>query len=168
MLFGEEVVMRTFILVMVCLGIFSGCCSHGIDIKVKKSLREDLDKYRTAKINVQSDESKTNIGGSAYSESSFINVELFSILKDRGISTSYRETDTADLKVECLFRRSIGCPHVGRHLKIEFKHTSFVNLKFIDAKTNQVIGEVDCTRPSFKRLPGTYIKLMFDELTKKY
>ena len=72
-----------------------------------------------------------------------------------------------DLKVECLFRRSIGCPYVGRHFNIEVKHTSFVNLKFIDVKTNQIIGEVECTRPKFKRLFGTWIKLIFEAVSHK-
>ena len=33
-------------------------------------------------------------------------------------------------------------------------------------KTNQIIGEVECSRPFFKKLPPTFIELMFDELMK--
>ena len=33
-------------------------------------------------------------------------------------------------------------------------------------KTNQIIGEVECSRPFFKKLPATFIELMFDELMK--
>lgn len=140
-----------------CLFALCGCCGgQGIDINVKKNLKTNLDKYKTVYINLQ-----TLCGSST---GSYINVELHSIFDNRGMSISYGDTPPSHLKVECVFRSSIGCLHIGRHFNIEFVHTTVVNIKLIDVKTNETIGEVECKRPCFKRLPPGYVRLMFDRL----
>lgn len=170
MLSELAVTTKTLVLTMICLGMFFGCCDQSIDIKVKKGLSTTLDKYHTARINVQNADQKTSTkrisDSSSEAEASYIDTEIFITLENMGISISRRETDAVDLEVECLFTRRIGCPDVGRHLNIEFKHTSFVSLKLIDLRANEIIGEVECKRPFFKRLPGGYIRRMFDELMK--
>jgi hypothetical protein len=166
----KEIITRILVLAMICLGAFSGCCSGGIDIKVKKSLSTSLDKYHMAEINVQDKDYKTYIEKTSDSSSEntrfYIDLMLSSLLRERGISRACGDKDAVDLRVKCLFGRRFGCPSVGRHLIIEFKHTSFINLKLIDAKTDEIIGEVESKKPFCKRFPGEFIELIFAELMK--
>lgn len=157
--------------VIICLCILSGCCSKGIDIRVKKDMTVNLNKYHLATIVVQdykygNDEKKSNQDVRSSSSRIYIDIELFKLLREKGLEVTYGDKDPVDLKVECYFQRRIGCIDIGRHFNIECRHTSLVNLKFIDVKTKKIIGEVECERPSYKRMPPTYIKLMFDELMR--
>ena len=170
MLQGEEVIRRILVLAMISLGAFSGCCRDGIDITVKKHLSANLDRYHMAEVSVQDEDYATSVEETPYSSKSeriYIEVELSSLLTERGISQPLGDKDAIDLRVKGLFKRRIGCAEIGlQHLSIEFKHISFVNLKFIDAKTDEIIGEVECRRKFWKSLPAGFIKLMFDELMK--
>lgn len=163
---------KKFTLVVICFLFISGCCSEGIDIKVKKSMALNLNKYHLATIVVKdfeymSKDEKNIRDISSNNSYLYILSQLSSFLREKGLEVTYGDKDPIDLKVECFFRRSLGCVHVGRHFNTECMHESFVNLKFVDMRTKEIIGEVECTRPSFKRIPYTFIKLMINELISR-
>jgi hypothetical protein len=97
-------------------------------------------------------------------DTAFIDGELYSILRIRGFSISYGKPEAVDLRVECLFRRTIGCPSLGRHFSVEIRHISFVNVKVIESQSNEIIGEVECTRSWFGKLPPNFVRLIIDRL----
>jgi len=72
------------------------------------------------------------------------------------------------LHVVCLFREGWGKPVRGRHGEIILTTVKWVNIKLVDIPTKRVIGEVECTRPSFKHLPPDFITKMFEELASTY
>jgi len=124
------------ILSIICITFFSGCCCEGIDIKVKKNMSAKLDKYHLAAIVVQdykygSDEKKANRDMLSDNSNLYIDNELFRLLREKGVEVTYGDKDPIDLKVECFFRQSFGCIHVGRHFNTEYTHVSFINLKFM-------------------------------------
>lgn len=158
----------SFITLLLIYVIFlSGCCSDGIDIKVKKSMTTNLNKYHLASIVVEDSKwDKANRDMSLSNSGIYINVKLSSLLRAKGVKVTYSDKDPIDLKVECNFHRSLGCIHVGRHFNTECVHVSFINLKLIDIHTKEIIGEVECIRPSLKKLPPEFVELMFNELMK--
>jgi hypothetical protein len=155
------------ILSLICITFFSGCCSDGMDIKIKKSMTTNLNKYHLAFIVVEDYKwDMANRDMSLSNSGIYINVKLSGLLREQGVKVTSSDKDPIDLKVECNFHRSLGCIHVGRHFNAECVHVSFINLKLIDMNTKEIIGEVECIRPSLKKLPPEFVELMFNELMK--
>ncbi|MEN6420331.1 MAG: hypothetical protein ABFD76_00160, partial [Smithella sp.] len=112
------------------------------------------------------DEDKAWRDKRSYDSKLYLDSQLSGLLTERGLNVTCDDKAHIDLKVECSFRRSLGCIDVGRHFNTECIHISLVNLKFIDTRKNEIIGEVECTRPSLKKISHTFVEDMFNELIK--
>jgi hypothetical protein len=160
--------MLRMLLIALILGlVISACCKEDIRIDVKKTILIDISKYRSATIIVNELQHGSQMKYTASeADRDYIQSEIFAILSHFGLTVAYKRPEDVGLKVDCQFRRSLGCLHIGRHFNIEFEHISFINIKVVDVKAGEVIGEVECIRPTWKRLPPQSIKLMFDEMIK--
>jgi len=142
-----------------------GCRSYSISIVVKKELKNVINIGTTAILDVENDDFKEYLDRISAPHSAYITQLMEHELKKLGIVTCGDKT-VPDLRIKCVYRYDWGMPRIIRHFRIKTSYVYFVNIKIIDIPENRVIGEVESTRPRFKEMPPTFIKMMFDELFK--
>lgn len=156
---------RCLVVIIMAVSFFCVSSNAIAGIVIKKKVDIDLGKYDEAYVDVQNDAYKTVKERRRGSDVAFINAEIFSALEESGIL--YSADRTSKLRVECHFMHGWGMPRLIRHFRIKARYITTVNIKLIDAPTNQIIGEVEYKRPWSKTSPKNLIKMMFDELLGK-
>lgn len=157
---------RCLVGMMIVAYFFYASESAIADIVTQKKVDTDLGKYDEAYVDVQNDAYKTIKERRRGSDVAFIDLELFKALRDVWIDSTGDEK-TSKLRVECHFRHGWSMPRLIRHFRIKARDITTVNIKLIDAPTNEIIGEVEYKRPWSKTNPENLIKMMFDELLGK-
>lgn len=146
--------------------VFSGCgtSERPPEIIVIKKLDTPLKSYSTAYRQVRNvglqDTSK--IGRDRWV--SFVSTELFSSLRPYIINPSAPSKDSADLIVEAVVRPGRGFPRLGRHFDLIWEYIDHINIKFVDAKTHALVGEVEYNRGWFSDNAPRLLDAMINKL----
>ncbi len=156
--------MKIYKVFLLVLFVSTSCNAHS-GITVKKKLETDLEQYRNAYVDVQNDKYKTLEKRRQGEEVTFVSLNLSKALREIGINPNSNEK-TAKLKVECHFRHGWGVPRLIRHFKLKTKYITVVNIKFVDAGSRRIIGEIEYNRPRLNKNPKNFIKIMFEKLIK--
>jgi len=170
MLFQGDVREMRYLVLMIAAVFLSGCWgeTESREIVVRKKLAADITNYRLAHryaLNDRLQDSKQNL---VDRWASFVNSEMGdSLFKQYGIR-SYPSRETAtDLIVESVVRPGRGFPRFGRHFDVITEYIDFLNIRLIDAKTGNLIGEVEYNRAGLAANSPYLVRDMLNALARE-
>jgi hypothetical protein len=164
-LFCRRYFLRNTLALVICLMpmIFSCSDNSNSNIVVYKEFRPGLVHYEAAVVEVECNDFSNRKERQFEKNAGFIRTEINNALLAHGIKP-YEVKGIPTLKIECFYKYGWGIPSTGRHFRINFRYITSVDIKFIEPQTNEVIGGVEYIRPTLKRNPEGFIRLMLDAL----
>ena len=138
--------MKNYYLIILLIILYPSLSIAEIDIK--KNIKNPIENYKEAIVTVKNDNYASSNGFRIGSNEIILESQISKVLKKFGIDTISDENESS-LRVECHFHQGWGIPHFMRHFKISAKYITFINIKFIDFSSNEVIGEVEYKKPFF-------------------
>jgi hypothetical protein len=150
------------VLVFACNG------GNDMDLRIIKPLEKEIKLFNSAEIIVECGDfaSEKERRGAEYA--SYLELELYKIMKDSYALIVYDSQKPPRVRILCEYNIGYGLPRIGRHFEIIYYFVTKINLKFIEANSNTIIGEIEYKRPLLYRNPKDYVEVIVEKLISSY
>jgi hypothetical protein len=159
-------------LTLCALLTFASCCTvpdsvqYQQNVVVKRPLSRQLNGDETIAVQVRSAEGRTVVSADEIDHNlAFVEADLRTALRLLGFRPQF-SSDRVQLRLECVVRRTLGRPQVGRNLYMHWSYKGVENIKLLEGTSDRVLGEVEYKRPRCSLPPNDLEKVLLERLLR--